>query len=247
MMKECLVCGKTEVDLLFEKNGYQIVRCRHDGHIYVANPPTLAELGDFYAAAYFEGKNEVGYHHNVFEERDHHLKKANRKLGLLTRFLLTGKVLDVGSGPGFFVKQASHHFDSIGCEFSEAAVQYAQKELGVELFQGDFLDYQGGPFNAVTMWSYLEHALEPRKALMYAADLLVPGGYLLLSIPNVEGVGRYAKGKSWRGFSPPEHLHFFTKANFKRLFAETGFEYRDVPFSMNHFFRDTVYFCAQKK
>ena len=53
-----MVCNGDRSIKVFEKNGYDLVKCETDGHLYVSNPPSLDELSGLYSEAYFEETQE---------------------------------------------------------------------------------------------------------------------------------------------------------------------------------------------
>lgn len=247
-MANCIICAGNDQDTLFEKNGYDLVRCKSDGHIFVSNPPSLDELSLLYSSEYFEGVANVGYHHDVLGNVEKQTKKAKRKLSRLKRLLPEGRVLDVGCGPGFFLNEASLSYRVVGCDWSQTTADYARAQFGLEINVEDFLKFQdSSPYDAITMFSYLEHTLDPRENLVKANDLLKEGGVLILALPNISGIVRHIMGQGWRGFELPEHLHFFNEKNLKRLLRETGFLPIKSRYNESNFFRDTNYFYARKK
>ncbi|MBW2973502.1 class I SAM-dependent methyltransferase [Candidatus Woesearchaeota archaeon] len=248
-MANCIICDKDISMYLFEKNGYQVVKCLGDGHLYVANPPDIAALSDLYSKEYFEGTAKVGYRSNVFLNKQKQAQKASRKLARLQQLNNIRQVLDVGCGPGYFVKAAGDAgLDVSGCDISQAAADFAKDELSVDVVVGDFLEFEHTRFfDAITMFSYLEHTIDPRAHLDKAYKLLRHDGLLLLSVPNTEGLVRGIMGPRWRGFSVPEHLHFFNQQNLSKLVRDAGFSDLRSRYVDNNFLRDTVYFYARKK
>ncbi len=246
-MSYCPVCGGNDSTKVLEKDGYDLVRCRSDGHVYVSNPPAPGELAGIYGAEYFDGTADVGYRHSAFEMSDRRTERARRRVAKLRRLVPEGSVLDVGCGPGFFLNEASAFYDVSGCDISRAAAEYAKSVFDIDVQVTDFLDYQNGqPYDAVTMFSQLEHTADPRANLQKANGLLVDGGLLLLSLPNFRGLPHLVQGRGWRGLSIPEHLNFFDSQNLRRLLAETGFTPVESRYLENNFFRDTNYFYATK-
>ena len=176
--------------------------------------------------------------------------KARRKVERIQQFLPKGStILDVGCGPGFFVAESRKEgFIVMGCDIAQVAAEYAKRELHIEIQTGAFtkISFKEQFFDAVTMFSCLEHTLSPEDNLEKARKLLRPKGLLALSIPNAWGIGRYIKGYHWRGFSFPEHLHFWGKQEMVALLQNNGFTNIQTPFKDNNFFRDTIYYYAWK-
>lgn len=233
------------------KNGYYLEQRDRKREMHIANPPSEEILRALYDKSYFEGTAQSGYHHNVFKNIVKQTAKAIRKVERVQRFLPEqSKILDVGCGPGFFVSQARDAgFLAQGCDISQAAAEYAKKHLDLEISTGDFLKLSTieNTYDCISMFSYLEHTLSPKENLQKAHSLLRLNGLLALSIPNVWGISRYVQGRNWRGFSFPEHLHFWGKREMATLLEENKFSEVKAPIGDNNFFRDTVYYFAWKR
>ncbi|MEK6825962.1 MAG: class I SAM-dependent methyltransferase [Nanoarchaeota archaeon] len=233
------------------KDGYYLARKEGVREMHIVNPPSEDVLRATYSQAYFEGTARSGYHHNVFAQKRKQIHKAQRKLQRIKRYVPAGGcILDVGCGPGFFVSEARKvGYVVEGCDISSAAGEYAQKELNLDIQVSDFLSlpFSFHSFEGITMFSVLEHALSPEENLQKAHSLLRDGGLLALSIPNAWGMTRYLKGVDWRGFSFPEHLHFWGRQEMTELLEKNGFRDVQAPLKDNNFFRDTVYYYAWKR
>jgi SAM-dependent methyltransferase len=141
------------------------------------------------------------------------------------------RVLEVGCGAGALgrlLRQRGHHVT--GLELLPEVAAEARRWLDwVEV--GDVeagLPFAPGAFDAVIFADVLEHLVDPWRVLREAAALLVPGGFVVGSIPNVQNfdvLWRLARGR-WdyreRGILDVGHLRFFTLRSIRRLFAQAG-------------------------
>jgi SAM-dependent methyltransferase len=156
------------------------------------------------------------------------LTSCRPKVAWLRQGLEAGsRVLDVGASFGHFIAEAAAFFDVAGLELSEFAVKRSR-----ELF-GDQRNVVGsiyappeearGPWDAVTLWDVIEHVPDPRAALHRIRELLVPGGRLYLSTPDVDSfVARVMAGR-WHYIDPVQHIVLFGRQNLTRLLAEANF------------------------
>jgi hypothetical protein len=81
----------------------------------------------------------------------------------------------------------------------------------------------------------LEHMVAPEQALRYARSLLVPGGVVVASIPNI---GNY--GTVWQllyhgrwdyedaGVLDRTHLRFFTKSSIRKMFESERYSTKSI-------------------
>jgi len=98
------------------------------------------------------------------------------------------KLLDIGCGSG--MQMAAFRdagYKVAGLDMSEEDVRFAAEELGLDArqgFVGEGLPFPRENFAIVTMFNLLEHVLDPVGVLRWAADLLRPGGYMAVEVPN---------------------------------------------------------------
>lgn len=108
----------------------------------------------------------------------------------IDRIAPPGPVLDVGAGDGSLLRALERSGRAArGLERGEE--QLAQLE---------------GRFAAVVLWHSLEHLPSPTAALGRAAELLEPGGLLVLALPNAASLQAVAFGDRWLALDIPRHL-----------------------------------------
>lgn len=136
------------------------------------------------------------------------------------------RVLDVGCGSGHAVAALrAAGLDAHGVEPDPGAVAVA-RAAGLTTVTEGTLDDAGaaeGSWDAVRFWHTLEHVPSPSAALRRAHALLVPGGRVVIGVPNFGGLGRAAFGPDWDGLEVPRHLHHFTRSSLSRALAGAGF------------------------
>lgn len=143
-----------------------------------------------------------------------------------------GRLVDIGSGAGFFLHWQRRRFaHRLGIEISPRSVDHARNVLGLEIV-GALADVAGS-IDAATAWHSLEHI--PAAALTnLLADLrakLTPGGCVLVSVPNAASWQARWLGASYAFHDVPAHLHQFTPDSLERLFRAHGFVRTGAAFS----------------
>jgi SAM-dependent methyltransferase len=136
-----------------------------------------------------------------------------------------GRLLDFGCGSGWFLHLMQERgWRVTGMDFSAHAALQARNRFGIPVHHGSLPHPQipAGSFDVITMGCVLEHVHDPRKIVAAAVRALVPGGRLVISVPNIESWGFRAFGPDWWPLELPRHLLHFTPATLKRLVEEQG-------------------------
>ena len=149
-------------------------------------------------------------------------------------------VLDVGCATGYLGEVLRARGCIVtGVELDREAAEIASSKLG-RLVVGDIVTLDlvetFGPerFDVVVLGDVIEHVVDPAGLLARVATLLVPGGSVVISTPNVaHGALRLAllQGR-WRyrdlGLLDRTHLRFFTRESLESVVREAGLVAVDV-------------------
>jgi 2-polyprenyl-3-methyl-5-hydroxy-6-metoxy-1,4-benzoquinol methylase len=178
------------------------------------------------------------------------LNKFRNQVELLASHLpLPGtKVLDIGCGGGLFISLLKDKGAQVaGIELSDSRAEYARTRQSLEIYkipvENDF--WQKGharAFDAVTLWDVIEHVNYPFQTLQCAANVLKPGGLLLIDTPCRDSFyhrfGEFTYRLS-RGHSPTflnamysshlfGHKQIFSTTEMKQLFESVGLQVIDL-------------------
>jgi SAM-dependent methyltransferase len=157
-------------------------------------------------------------------------------LGRIEDRIPKGRILDVGSALGTFLKIAEGRgWTPQGVEISRFASEFARRERVLSVFNGDLADFHSPDafFDAITFWDSIEHVMTPRENLEAAVRMLRRGGLMLLTTDNFDcliadtarlayrmsfGALRYAMDKIFID----RNRSYFTEATFRSLLKECG-------------------------
>jgi SAM-dependent methyltransferase len=231
----CAICGGTETRVLYTKHSHEIARCTKCGLVY-ANPRASASaILARYGADYFwkEYLPALG----VVDGR-YDLARFDARYAPLLQLLNAAparRLLEVGSGAGFFLKAAERAgWRVAGIELSDEASRFARERLGLDVRRerAESITMPPGTFGAAAMFDTIEHLFDPGAVLRSLAEALVPGGTLLVSTPNFNALSRHVLGPDWAVLSPLEHLYYFEERTLAALLEVCGFD--DVRFVREH-------------
>lgn len=138
-----------------------------------------------------------------------------------------GKLLDVGCGGGRFLNRMKKRGWQVeGTDFDEQAARKVSTRYGITTYVGDLAKcaLPANSFDAITMSQTIEHLYDPLATLTECLRILKPGGWLIMTTPNVLSLGAVEFGAFWRGWEAPRHLHLFSADSLRRLTQRAGFE-----------------------
>jgi SAM-dependent methyltransferase len=115
----------------------------------------------------------------------------------LDRIAPLGPVLDVGAGDGTLLDA----LESVGRE----GVGLERRSDRSDVREAS-LDEVEGRFAAVVFWHSLEHLPDAGQALSRAANLLVPGGVVVVAMPNPDSLQAELFDEHWFALDLPRHL-----------------------------------------
>ncbi len=152
-----------------------------------------------------------------------------RAADLVHQYRRNGKLLDVGTGFGFFpVEMKKKGWEAAGVEISRKAMDYARGVLGLTIFAGP-LERAALPendFDALTAFYVIEHLAHPMAFLRECCRILKPGGLLLLRYPHTTPIKNFLQflGIKNRLYDLPAHLSDFSPRVIQQCLERTGFE-----------------------
>jgi SAM-dependent methyltransferase len=175
------------------------IRCARCGVASTDPWPTREELDAAYAGAY---RPESGRFAGPGDRLLHALRTAPAKR--LDAIAPPGPVLDVGAGDGALVDAlAARGREAVGIE--RPGAHERRTPHGARLY-GSELEALDGEFAAIVFWHSAEHLRAPAEALRRAARMLVPGGVLVVALPNADSLQARAFGDRWLALDLPRHL-----------------------------------------
>ena len=211
--------------LLVKVDEYDIIDCKDCGFIHCMPIPDTTDL---YLKKYHE-EQKPDYFARIQEDLEWWNSAYDERLQLFGQMLFWTKrrLLDVGSGPGYFLKRAKQNgWFAVGIEPSKVAVQYS-RAMGLTVREGYFDSALSVPFDVVHMHEVLEHVQDPTRTLELANESLNMGGILCVVVPN--DFNPLQDG--YHFVTPPWHINYFNKESLGRLFYATGFTVEDVQVS----------------
>lgn len=232
MHKACDLCGTGDPEHLLDSpllDG-SLVRCRNCGLVYVGT-----RRSDF---TFADGADEERSHKLAAQVAtlglvDHHVEDAERPLRIradqerLQRLLghvgRRDSLLDVGAATGTFLAVAQTTFPEAAGIEPDPITSAQARAAGLNVRTGTLAGIEQSGFDAITMLHVIEHLDSPHETLERVAELLRPGGTVLIETPTVDNVWFRLAPTRWRQLIP-DHYFFFSRPTLERLLRECGLE-----------------------
>lgn len=216
----CISCNNKDIRKVINIKKRNIYECNLCGLAFVWPIPSEKQVKKVI------DKISVNFYGEYVKEKEYYDKYFSSKIEEIKDIINSGQLLDIGCGPGTFLKIAKKSgFKVSGVDLSPNAVNYC-KEEGLIVYQGtiDSKKLKNKKFDVITAFQVLEHIKEPDIFLNSVYRHLKKGGVLLLTTPDKEGIAPRILGKKWYGYYNLEHIYYFTKRSLTSLFFETGYE-----------------------
>jgi len=225
--------------------GFDVIECETCGFKHIIPIPSEKELESVYREEYYS-KEKPLYIDRYMEDLEWWNLVFNERYDTFENILTKERrrILDVGSGPGYFLLQGKRRgWETVGIEPSAKAAAHS-RSLGLEIVE-DFFDSETadklGMFDVVHMSEVLEHIPDPKVLLRLAYTVLAEDGLLCVTVPNdynpFQHALRKACGYELWWVAPPHHINYFNFDSLDSLISNSGFEIilREATFPIDMF------------
>lgn len=209
----CLLCGRGGAPEVWRETGF-VGRACSCGILYLdpAPDPSL----ETYRAELLDDAHTASYYR----------LPAQLRLDWLRSVRPSGRLLEVGCGPGFFLEAARKAgYEVAGLDPNPKAVERVQRELGIQVEESliETSELPEGSFDIVWHVDLLSHFPDPEAALRAMVRRLRTDGRLCFEVGAMVGISpRWYRWSGRLGF--PEHRWFYSREAVSALLARAGLE-----------------------
>ena len=139
------------------------------------------------------------------------------------------RILEVGCGPGNFALCLEKWFPEsqlMALDLEDDLIRFASRRVQSAHFvraSSESIPLSTGSVDVVSALQVIEHFSTPENFLAEVARILRPGGILLLSTPNPQGVGARLQGEKWQGIRD-DHISLRSPSQWQAALEEQGLE-----------------------
>jgi SAM-dependent methyltransferase len=153
-------------------------------------------------------------------------KTSLRRLAVLRKQAAArARVLEIGVRDGSFGLAASRDYEYVGIDRA-AATARAARGKGLDVYCSAVTTFvnTGPAFDAITLFHVFENMPDPHDALARIKDLLKPGGVLLLTTFDTEGLLYLLSERTRMAHNFRTHLILYSRSALIELLEHSGFE-----------------------
>jgi SAM-dependent methyltransferase len=153
-------------------------------------------------------------------------KTSTRRLAALRKQLPPrARVLEIGVREGLFGMTASREFEYVGIDHAQPVVR-AARARGLDVYCATLANFvnTGPAFDAVVLFHVLENLPDPHDALGRMKELLKPGGTLMLTTFDTEGLLYLITERKRMAQNFRNHLILYSRSALIEMLERSGFE-----------------------
>ncbi len=210
--------------------------CPQCGHESIQPVPQPAFLTAFYSNYMSKAKSGFYKERSADEIPAQFRARYGHWLEKIRGIKSGGKLIDVGSGLGMFLRLAKEYgFIVEGIEPNKEAAEACNSVYGIPVIKSRYEEADiSNNADIVTMWDLLEHLSNPREALKKANILLNTRGIIVLEIPVrdslLHNLAKILYRLSFGKIKRPlflvcgiHHLNYFSEKDICKMLIECGF------------------------
>ncbi|HKI90227.1 MAG TPA: class I SAM-dependent methyltransferase [Draconibacterium sp.] len=232
---QCPVCGGTSftpflscIDLFVSDETFRIKKCNACGFKITEDIEDEENIGPYYKSEeYISHSNTTkGLVNTAYHRVRSYMLGQKRRLVEKSSRLKTGRLLDVGTGTGFFPNEMKRHgWQVTGTEKSSDARTFAKNKFNLELLPAqELFNLDNHQFDVITLWHVLEHIHRLNENMDTFSKLLKDRGKMIIAVPNHSSYDALHYREFWAAWDVPRHIWHFSPAQMKTFGEKHGFK-----------------------
>ena len=229
----CPVCASTDIarfltvkDYTVSGEEFEIFQCNSCSLRFTQDSPDYASISSYYKSDEYISHTDTskGLINKLYRSVRKKALKQKRKLVEKESGIKQGRLLEVGSGTGFFATEMKNAgWQVTGLEPDADARRVAEEVNDIKLLHADELfKLSPGSYDVIALWHVLEHVHELSSYLKQFKALLKGNGKLIVAVPNYTSLDATVYKQYWAGYDAPRHLYHFSPQSMQKLMTKEG-------------------------
>ena len=230
---------------------FNVVKCAVCDFVYINPRYSEKENIELYEESYFtdQVKDLSGKVRSFIDDREDKINDHRIEWGFLKKYKRGGRILDFGSGPGFFLDSLDGNWEKYAVDTSNFSISNIQDPT-INKFRGTLFEagYEDNFFDAIYIGNTLDRLTNLSETLSELRRVLNVNGVILAVTPNIGSLcARIFKERYRLLYS--NHLVYFSTETLKKFFSQSGFRLLDVkyPYCGTSFFSYSGFFLGTGK
>lgn len=227
---KCVLCGNDSGEVISHKvrdsRKNKVVKCYNCEHVQLTPIPSRKE-----DALFYDNNLQEKNLKQSFSLKDHRKKSridTERRTDLVSHLCKkTDKILEIGSGHGFFLERMRKAgYDITGLEVSKERRKISKKVTKVKILDINLMDknLDIGKFDIIVFFHVLEHISDSISFLKNLKKLLKKNGKIVIEVPNFDDFQINLNQDYKRWHFQRAHIHYFTPKTLKKILQKSSFK-----------------------
>ena len=216
-------------DYFFTNESFTLSKCNACGFVFTNPIPKKESLGKYYETD--EYLSHDSSKHGIIGKIYSAVREINlkNKYRIVSRYITTGKILDLGSGTGEFLDYFKRRgWSTIGVEPNIQDREFAINNYSLSIVEEEDLALiESNTQDVITMWHVLEHVYDLNERMEALIRILKKDSVLIIALPMIDSPDSIKFGKYWSGLDVPRHLYHFSSSTFELLANKYKFKIID--------------------
>jgi SAM-dependent methyltransferase len=212
----------------FHGQRFSLHTCGSCSLTYTHPTPPDKLLGNIYSGEYWAREKAVRKRGCIagLAHKFNKLRLAATIRPLLRRLPRSASILEVGCGSGQLAEYMKRKgYDVEVTDIDRELIEEVSGLYGIPGYCGDIKDIDlPHAYDAVVFNNVLEHLPKPVSALKRASEVLVPGGYVFIEVPNAAGLQSKLFKATWYHLDIPKHLFHFSPQSLQKIASGAALE-----------------------
>lgn len=220
-MFTCVYCRSNRLTKYNVVNGYIINKCNKCELL-------ITQVSEAQRKTELIKQYDVRYVQSYKKSLQKFYKRYEMHASLIKKYVLSGSLLDIGCGTGYFLQFLKKRYSKLkiyGVEPNRILRKIASQNTGEVVRNGTLstLPFDNEYFDIVTCWDVLEHDFQLKTNIREIRRVIKSDGYLLIQAPNYQSAMAYITGVKWDWWSPPDHVLHFSSQTLAKILKDNGF------------------------